>query len=145
MYFWRNEQSEIIGTSQRLDLPPSSFENYSLQVQPANSTACPIPPKLFLEKEPILSLDLTLEAIKLCEFGSKAIIDLSPALPDEVKNVEWRRYDPTGNIEVLSKFDNLYQIEVDVEGTYKAAIFSRIPSLNKNCELGRRDLQFRLL
>jgi len=92
-------------------------------------------------------LDLTLEATKLCEFGPKAIIDLSPALPDEVTNVEWRRYDPTGNIEVLSQFDNLYQIEVDldVEGTYKAAIFSRIPSLNKNCELGRRDLQFRLL
>jgi hypothetical protein len=145
LFFWRNEQNEIIGTSQRLDLPPSSFRNYSLQVQPANSTACPIPPKLLLAEEPILSVDLTLEATKLCEFGPKAIIDLSPALPDEVTNVEWRRYTPTGNIEVLSQFDNLYQIEVDVEGTYNAAIFSRIPSMNKNCELGRRDLQFRLL
>ena len=144
LFFWRNEQNEIIGTSQRLDLPPSSFGNYSLQVQPANSTACPIPPKLFLAKEPILSVDLTLEATKLCELGPKAIIDLSTALPDEVTNVEWRRYDPAGNIEVLSQFANLYQIEVDVEGTYEAAIFSRIPSLNKNCELGRRDLQLTL-
>jgi len=144
LFFWRNEQNEIISTSQKLDLPPSSIGNYSIEVQPANSNACPISPKPFLVKELVLSVDLTLEATKLCELGPKAIIDLTTALPDEVTNVEWRRYDAAGNIEVLSQFDDRYQIEVDVEGTYEAAIFSRIPALNKDCELGRRDLQLTL-
>jgi hypothetical protein len=144
LFFWRNEIDEIIGTSQRLDLPPTSFGNYSLEVQPANSEACPIPPKEFLAKEPVLSVDVTLVATKLCEFGPKAILDLSTTFPEEVTDVEWRRYDEAGNIEVLSQFDNQYQIEVDIEGTYEAAIFSRVPALNKDCELGRSNVQLDL-
>lgn len=144
-FFWRDEQNELINTSQRLDLPPTSFGNYTLEVQPGNSEACPIPPKQFLAKEPVLSVDLTLVATKLCEFGPKAIIELTTTFPGEVTNVEWRRFDATGNIEILSQFgDNNYTIEVDVEGVYEAAVFARIPSLNKDCELGRRDLKLDL-
>lgn len=139
LFFWRNEKDEIIGISQRLDLPPTSFGDYSLEVQPANSEACPISPKEFLAKQPVLSVDLTLIATKLCEFGPKAIIDLTTTFPDEVTDVEWRRYDSAGNIEVLNQFNNTYQIEVDTEGVYEAAVFSRIPSINKDCELGRSN------
>ncbi len=144
LFFWRNEKDEIIGTSQRLDLPPSSFGDYSLEVQPANSEACPIPPKPFLAKEPVLSVDVTLVATKLCEYGPLAIIDLTTTFPDEVTDVEWRRYDSSGDIEVLSQFNNQYQIEVNTEGVYEAAVFSRIPSLGKDCELGRSNLQLDL-
>jgi hypothetical protein len=144
LFFWRNEKDEIVGTSQRLDLPPSSFGNYSLEVQPANSKACPIPPKQFLAKEPILSVDVFITATKLCEFGPKAIISLSTTFPEEVTDIEWRRYDQDGNIEFLSQFDNEYQIEVDIQGTYEAAVFARIPSINKDCELGRNSLQIDL-
>jgi hypothetical protein len=145
LFFWRNELNEIIGTSQRLDLPPTSFGDYSLEVQPSNSEACPIAPKPFLAKEPILSVDLTLVSTKLCEFGPKAIIDLTTTFPDEVTNVGWRRFDAAGNIEILGPFDNPYQIEVDIEGTYEASVFSRIPSLSKNCELGRSNIQVDLI
>lgn len=144
LFFWRNEKDEIIGTSQRLDLPPTSFGNYSLEVQPANSKACPIAPKPFLAKEPVLSVDVSLTATKLCEFGPKAILNMSTTFPEEVTDVEWRRYDKDGNIEFLSQFDDQYEIEVDKEGTYEAAVFARIPSLNKNCELGRTTLQLDL-
>lgn len=140
LFFWRNEKDEIIGISQRLDLPPTSFGDYSLEVQPANSEACPISPKPFLAKQPVLSVDLTLVPTKLCEFGPKAIIDLTTTFPEEVTDVEWRRYDATGNITVLTQFKNKYQIEVDTEGTYEASVFSRIPSINKDCELGRSNL-----
>lgn len=140
LFFWRNEKNEVIGNSQRLDLPPTSFGNYSLEVQPANSEACPILPKQFLAKTPVLSVDVMLVATKLCEFGPKAIITLSTTFPEEVTDVEWRRFDASGNIEVLSQFDGDYQIEVDTEGLYEASAFSRIPSLNKDCELGRSNL-----
>lgn len=141
LFFWRNEMEEIISISQRLDLPPSSFGNYSLDVQPANSTACPIAPKPFVAKEPVLSVDVSLTSTKLCELGPKAIINLTTTFSEEVTNVEWRRYDKDGNIEFLNQYDNKYQIEVDLEGTYEAAVFARIPSLNKDCELGRSNIQ----
>ncbi|TXE13987.1 gliding motility-associated C-terminal domain-containing protein [Algoriphagus aquimarinus] len=144
LFFWRNEKDEIIGTSQRLDLPPTSFGNYSLEVQPANSKACPIAPKAFLAKEPVLSVDVSLTATKLCEFGPKAILNMSTTFPEEVTDVEWRRYDKDGNIEFLNQYDDKYQIEVDTEGTYEAAVFARVPSLNKNCELGRTTIQLDL-
>lgn len=144
LFFWRNEKDEIIGTAQRLDLPPSSFGDYSLEVQPANSEACPIPPKQFLATEPVLSVDVTLVATILCEFGPKAILDLSTTFPGDVTDVEWRRYDAVGNIQILSQFGGKYQIEVDIEGTYEAAVFSRITALNKDCELGRSNLQIDL-
>lgn len=144
LFFWRNEKNEIIGTSQRLDLPPSSFGDYSLEVLPANSTACPIAPKTFLAKEPILSVDVLMTATKLCEFGPKAILEMTTTFPEEVTNVEWRKYDKAGNITFLSQFDDKYQIEANEEGTYEAAVFARIPSLNKNCELGRTTIQLDL-
>jgi len=140
LFIWRNEQDVIIGTAQRLDLPPSSFGTFSLEVQPANSESCPIPPKRFHSKQPVLSVDVTLVATKLCEVSPKAFITLSTTFPAEVTDVEWRRYDANGNIDVLRQFNNQYQIEVDIEGTYEAAVFSRIPALNKACELGRRNL-----
>ncbi len=144
LFFWRNEEDEIISTSQRLDLPPTSFGDYSLEVQPANSEACPIAPKPFLAKEPVLSVEVTLTTTKLCEFGPKAIINMNTTFPEEVTDVEWRRYDKDGNIEFLSQYDNKYQIEVDQEGIYEASVFARIPSINKNCELGRTDVQLDL-
>ncbi|RAI92002.1 gliding motility-associated C-terminal domain-containing protein [Algoriphagus yeomjeoni] len=144
LFFWRNEKDEIIGTSQRLDLPPTSFGDYSLEVQPANSQACPVVPKPFIAKEPILSVDVIMTATKLCEFGPKAILNVTTTFPEEVTNVEWRRYDKNGNIEFLNQFDDKYEIEVDEEGTYEAAVFARISSLNKNCELGRTTIQLDL-
>lgn len=140
---WRNEKDQIVGTGQFLF--PTSTGEFKLDVQPVNSTACPIPPKKFTIEASILELDLTLESTKLCEFGPKAILNLSSTFPEEITDIEWRRYDGNGIIENLPQFNDLKEITVDKPGTYEAAVFSRIPSIEKDCELGRKSLAIELI
>lgn len=143
IYRWYDENDQIVGTGQFLN--PISFGTYKLDVQPANSTACPIPPLEFEISQPVLSVDVTLTSTKLCEFGPRAIISLNTTFPEEITDIEWRRYDDLGNIENLPQFDNQAEITVDVAGNYEAAVFSRIPSINKDCELGRSSLDLDLI
>ncbi|MCS5491699.1 gliding motility-associated C-terminal domain-containing protein [Algoriphagus limi] len=140
---WFDENDQLVGTGQFLN--PTSFGNFKLDVQPANSQACPIPPVEFEIKEPILEVEVSLESTKLCEYGPRAILDLSSTFPEEITDIEWRRYDFDGNIEDLPQFTNQTQIIVDAEGVYEAAVFSRIPSINKDCELGRSTLRVDLI
>lgn len=140
---WFDENDQLVGTGQFLN--PTSFGNFKLDVQPANSQACPIPPVEFEIKQPILEVDVSLESTKLCEFGPRAILDLTSTFPEEITDIEWRRYDFEGNIEDLPEFTNQTQVIVDVEGIYEAAVFSRIPTINKDCELGRSTLRIDLI
>ncbi|MFC5192049.1 gliding motility-associated C-terminal domain-containing protein [Algoriphagus aquatilis] len=140
---WFNEKNELVGTGQFLN--PVSNGLFKLNVQPINSEACPIPPTEFEIKEPILFVDVNLSSTKLCEFGPRAILSLTTTFPEEITDVEWRKYDVAGNIEELPQFKNKYEVTVDEEGIYEASVFSRIPSINKNCELGRSSLQIDLV
>ena len=142
-FSWFNEKDQLVGTGQFLN--PVSYGTFKLDVQPLNSEACPIPPVEFEIKEPVLFVDVTLNATKLCEYGPRAVIALSTTFPEEVTDIEWRRYDASGNIENLPQFKDSTQITIDKEGTYEAAVFSRIPSINKNCELGRSTIQVDLI
>lgn len=140
---WFNEKNELVGTGQFLN--PVSNGLFKLNVQPINSEACPIPPTEFEIKEPILFVDVNLSSTKLCEFGPRAILSLTTTIPEEITDVEWRRYDDAGNIEELPQFKNKYEVTVDEEGIFEASVFSRIPSINKNCELGRSSLKINLV
>lgn len=143
VFSWFNEKDELVGTGQFLN--PVSNGTYKLDVQPAASESCPNPPVEFEIKEPVLAVDVTLDATKLCEYGPRAIIDLSTTFPEEITDVEWRRYDASGNIEDLPEFTDKYQVIADVQGIYEVAVFSRIPSINKNCELGRQTIVLDLI
>lgn len=145
IFLWRNEKNEVIGTGQTLFLPPSAFGEYSLEVQPAESQSCPISPKKFTVKEPILSVDVSLESTKLCEYGPRAMVNLSTTFFEEVTDIEWRRYDSAGNIIDLPEFKDQTEITVDIAGIYEAAVFSRIPSIQKDCELGRSSIPINLV
>lgn len=141
---WLDESNNLVGTGQFLDLDPSITGNYSLDVQPANSLACPIPPKTFEIKEPILTVDVSIISTKLCEFGPRAILSITTTDFDEVTNIEWRRFDDLGQIEELPQFKDKTEIIADIAGIYEVSVFSIIPSINKNCELGRRRLDLDL-
>ncbi|HSF54702.1 MAG TPA: hypothetical protein VLA71_13165, partial [Algoriphagus sp.] len=145
IFLWKNEEGEVVGTGQSLFLPPSSIGEFSLEVQPAESQACPISPKKFTVKEPVLSVDVTLESTKLCEYGPRAVLNLSTTFFDEVTDIEWRRYDSVGNIIDLPELKNKTEITVEVEGIYEAAAFNRNPSINKDCELGRSSISISLV
>lgn len=141
---WVNEKNELVGIGQFLDLDPFSFGMYSLDVQPSNSNACPIPPKQFLITEPILEVDVTLKSTQLCELGPGAIINLETTFFEEVTDIEWRRFsdDGSGNVVIdkLPEFKNKIEITVFESGTYEASVFSIISSINKDCELGRSTI-----
>ncbi len=142
VFRWMNDQNEVVGTGQIFN--PTSIGLFKLDVQPANSEACPIPPKEFVIKEPILSVDVSLETTKLCEFGPRAVITLSTTFPEEVTDIEWRRFDEAGQITELPEFKDRKEITVDVAGTYEASVFSIIPAIQKSCELGRKTVQLDL-
>jgi hypothetical protein len=138
LFTWFNEKDEIVGTSQFLN--PISTGEFKLEVQPSNSSACPIPPKSFIINEPILSMDVSLSATQLCEVGPKAIITAELEFPDETTDIEWRRFDENGDIEELPQYTNQTVIEVDQAGIYESAIFNIKPEIGKNCELGRKSI-----
>ena len=140
---WFDENNQLVGTGQFLN--PISFGIYKLDVQPSSSSACPIPPKEFEIKKPILSVEVTLESTKLCEFGPRAILSLTSTFPEEITDIEWRRYDDLGTIDNLPQFKDQTEIIVDEAGTYESSVFSRIPSINKDCELGRQVLRVDLI
>lgn len=143
IFLWYNEKDELVGNGQFLF--PTSAGEFKLDVQPGNSTACPSPPVPFLIPEPILEVDVELESTKLCEYGPRAVLDLSTTFPEAVTDIEWRRYDPDGTITVLDEYKDKKQVIVEIEGLYEAAVFSRIPTIGKDCELGRSSLQIDLI
>ena len=138
LFTWFNEKDEIVGTSRFLN--PISTGEFKLDVQPSNSSSCPIPPKSFIISEPILSMNVSLSATQLCEVGPQAIITADLEFPDEATDIEWRRFDENGDIEELPQYTNQTVIEVDQAGTYESAVFSIKPEIGKNCELGRKSI-----
>lgn len=138
IFTWFNEKDEIVGSGQFLN--PISTGEFKLDVQPSNSSACPIPPKSFLVKEPILTMTVELSATQLCEIGPKAIVKAELEYPEEATDLNWRRFDSNGDIVELPEFKNQNEIEIDQPGTYEVAVLSIIPEVNKNCELGRKSI-----
>lgn len=142
-YIWYNEKNQVVGNGQFLF--PTSTGEFKLDVQPNNSTACPIPPVAFMIEQPILEVEVNLSSTKLCEFGPRAVLDLTMTFEEAVTDIEWRRYDSVGNIIRLDAFKDEKQIIVEQSGIYEAAVFSRIPGIGKDCELGRSSLQIDLV
>lgn len=142
IFSWYNENDELIGTGQSMF--PTSIGEFKLDVQPANSQACQNPPKVFLIEEPILEVDLSILSTKLCEFGPEAIVSLESTFPEEITHIRWRRFDSNGDIIELPEFNELWEITTRTGGTYEASVYSIIPAINKNCELGRATFQLDL-
>jgi hypothetical protein len=126
---WYNELDEEIGTG--MEMFPTSFGMYKVDVQPINSFACPTPPLQFEVNEPILQVDVNLSSTPLCPFGPGATIELS-TLFSEVDRIEWIYYDQDDNQTLLTELLNDTIVAADVEGIYEAVVFNRF-----NCELGR--------
>lgn len=136
---WYNEENELVSQDQYL--VPYSYGEFKLDVQPANSTSCPIPPKTKLIEKPILKVDLDFDHTKLCDLGPGSNISLIIDKPEAVTDIIWRRFDGDGNTEDLTEFTNKTNITVTEPGIYEASAYSIIPDLNKDCPLGINTFQ----
>lgn len=126
---WQNSDGEIVGRSPVFY--PSGFGIYSLIVQPLGSGYCPVEKIVFENIPPILSVDVELEATKICPVPYEATISLITD-EEEVNHTEWIFFDLNGNRLNLTQFDDLFEIQVTEEGTYEAVVFNK-----SGCELGR--------
>ena len=125
---WYNEKNQVVGTN--LVLFPTSSGEFKLDVQPRNSESCPIPPKTFKVKQPVLGFDVRLEAGPLCP-DSVSKIRFSKET-ESIAKVIWRLFDNSGNATELKGFENQFQIEVEQPGVYEAIAFNDL-----DCEIGR--------
>ncbi|WP_373524614.1 hypothetical protein [Aquiflexum sp.] len=126
---WYNEKNQIVGND--LFLFPTSFGEFKLEVQPRNSESCPKPPKSFIVNEPILKMDVLVEAEPLCGDNFSAIKISNES--ENIGTIEWIFFDIDGNALKLVAFENQLQIEVDNPGVYEAVIYNDL-----DCEIGRR-------
>ncbi len=131
---WIHPDGNIVGTA--IEFFPDEQGSYELDVQPANSFACPIPPKAFEVKEPVLSIQLELTATPLCLFGPKSMIELEADFIEEVDIVEWIFYNNDNTQIPLGKNINAVFFLADKEGQYEAVAYNRF-----ECELGRNFIQ----
>ncbi len=142
IFTWFDAEDRIV--SREEFFIPTSSGIYKLDVQPRGSRSCPTPPIEFEITDPVLSVDVSLESTQLCEIGEGATITLSTTFPDEVTNIEWRRYDAQRSIQTLPQFDDQPEIVVEIPGIYEASVYSRNPSTNKDCELGRQAIEIEI-
>ncbi|WP_373493841.1 hypothetical protein [Aquiflexum sp.] len=125
---WYNENNEVVSTDPVLF--PTSFGEFKLDVQPRNSQSCPYPPKSFIVIEPIVNVDVLLEADPICS-GSGSKIKFNSNFANTGKII-WYFLDSDGTVTKLDEFENQRQIEMDIAGVYEAVVFNDI-----DCELGR--------
>ncbi|SDD14829.1 C-terminal domain of CHU protein family protein [Algoriphagus faecimaris] len=143
-FIWYDENDQVVSQGQFL-IPVSTGE-FKLDVQPINAQACPIPPKTFMIEEPVLSVDVTLNQTKLCEFGPEAIVSLESTFPEAVTDIRWRRFNEDGTVDDLPEFENLKEFQTRIAGTYEAALFRFIPGISvEECELGRETIELNLI
>lgn len=125
---WYNENNQVVGTD--LVLFPTSFGEFKLDVQPRNSEFCPNPAKPFIVNEPILKIDVLLEAEPLCGEDFSVVRIVNEA--ENIGSVKWLFFDTDGNALELIAFENHLQIEVDNPGVYEAVVYNDL-----DCEIGR--------
>jgi hypothetical protein len=125
---WYNENNQVVGTE--LVLFPTTFGEFKLDVQPRNSEFCPKPSKSFIVNEPILKMDILLEANPLCG-DSYSVIRINNE-SENIGTVKWIFFDSEGNASELVDRENQLQIEVDEAGVYEAVVYNDL-----DCEIGR--------
>ena len=126
---WYNDQGKIVGRG--AEFYPTNLGFYSLQVQPLKSGYCPVEPVSFEVVPQIVAVPMELEATKLCPSPSIGIVTLTTD-EEEVFNTEWIYYDSLNNRTELAQFNGLFEIEVDLAGTYEAIAYNEL-----GCEIGR--------
>lgn len=127
---WLNDEDEIVGRG--AVFYPAQAGEFFLLVQPLKSGFCPAAPVAFLVEPPITSIDLQLEANKICPSPGTSTITLTTQEKEEIRTTEWIFYDPAGNREELVSFNDLFEITVDKVGSYEVITYN-----DRYCEIGR--------
>ncbi|WP_296700736.1 hypothetical protein [Algoriphagus sp.] len=126
---WQNPDGEIVGRSPIFY--HSEYGTHSLIVQPLGSGYCPVEKINFEITQPILNVEVELEATKICPVPYQATVSLFTD-EEEVTHTEWIFYDLSNNRVNLTQFDDFFEIQAEQEGTYEAVVYNRL-----GCEIGR--------
>lgn len=126
---WINESGEVVGRGNFLF--PTTFGEFTLEVQPIGSQACPTPPKTFQVRRPDFQLEISHTADFICPGNPVSKIEVQTDF-DEVDRISWLFYEGETGVE-LPEFEGLSEVEVTRAGAYEVVLFSEF-----GCEIGRK-------
>lgn len=128
---WRTAAGVIVGREKEF-YPPSTGE-YTLEVQPRASSACPSQPIPFRVDIPQLSYEVNISATSFCGDDVFSTLRAEGEFNME-RQYQWFHTDSTGVVTELLEFHNQREIDVTEEGTYEVVVRRLEEPM---CELGR--------
>ncbi|GAB3645510.1 hypothetical protein GCM10028791_03760 [Echinicola sediminis] len=134
LFLWRNSLGQIIGRNRTF--APKTPGNYSLDVQPMNSTVCPHAPLEFEVPDLPRAMEVELEITSgMCEGRTTATLTAIYDAPDDV-NVRpyWFTVDANNNSVLIPGLDGMDQITVTDPGTYRVRLIHE--AFGRLCSLG---------
>jgi hypothetical protein len=127
-FYWYNQESELIGQEQNIEL--QIYGTFSLEVRPKGALSCSDLPKSFEVLEPITELEVNLTATPLCPDSEFSLISVETQF-EFVNSIEWYFTGVDGQRERQTQYQNERDIAVDIEGTYEVEVLNQL-----GCVLG---------
>lgn len=128
-YYWYDTNGNVISTDQFFQ--PTTYGEFQLDVRPKNSLVCHRPLKSFVVEEPVLSVDVLLEALPICPDPGFTFINLTGDLSLVTPTIKWYHTDSQGNRVEKDKFENETIVAAMEEGLYEVEVYN-----SKGCLLG---------
>lgn len=128
---WRTAAGVIVGREKEF-YPPSTGD-YTLDVQPRASSACPSQPIAFSVDIPQLTYDVDISATSFCGEDVFSTLRAEGEFNME-RQYQWFHTDSAGVVTELLEFHNQREIDVTEEGTYEVVVRRLEEPM---CELGR--------
>lgn len=125
-FSWMDDQGNEIGNEEFLIL--DSFGNFALDVQPSGSIPCDQDKFKFEVAQPILNIDIDLQAETLCPDSSSAALTALADF-DRIKRLEWWFTNASGVEFQLTNQTDKPEILAIEEGTYEARAFNAFDCL----------------
>lgn len=132
-FYWYETNGNIISTDQFFQT--TAYGEFQLDVRPKNSLICPRPFKSFVVEEPILSVDIILEALPICPDPGFTFIKLLGDLGLFIPSIKWYHTDAQGNRVAMDKLENVTIIAVEEEGLYEVEVYN-----SNGCLLGSEEV-----
>lgn len=128
-FYWYAPNGDLISQDQLLQ--PTVFGEFQLDVRRKGSVECPGPIKSILIEEPVILLDVVLEAqpTTICPDLGFTYIFLISDLEKVDETIKWFYTDAQGNRVEKGDFENMTNIVDDDPGLYEVEVYNHIGCL----------------
>lgn len=138
-FYWYAPNGDLISQNQLLQ--PTIYGEIQLDVRRKGSLECPGPIKSILIEEPVISLDVTLDAqpTTICPDLGFTYISLNADLERVEETIKWFYTDAQGNRVERDEFENEPDIVVQDVGIFEVEVYNHI-----GCLLGSDQVEIQV-